>query len=227
VLPTRNRAHLIRNAVDSVFAQSYPQWELLIVDDGSTDDTASIIAELASTDDRIRLIASTGIGGAGARNLGLDAATGSIVTFLDDDNTMTPHWLRAVAEYMSRVPGCDALYGAQLREPIVPGRHCPIDVFFVADFDGARLREQNYIDLGTLAVRNGHPELRFDPELRALQDWEMIARIAAVTPLTPLPALASCYSSAATDRISILHGGDAAVAVMRERFRRADAAQAD
>lgn len=225
VLPTRNRAHLIRGAVASVLAQSYEHWELLIVNDGSTDDTAEIIAELAAADDRIHPIASTGIGGAGARNLGLDVVNGSIVTFLDDDNTMTPHWLRAVAEYMSRVPECDALYGAQLRVPITPGHHFPIDVFFAPTFDRTRLRENNFIDLGTLAVRNGHPELRFDPELRALQDWELIARIAEVTPLTPLPALASCYSSAAEDRISVVHGGDTAVALMRERFRLADNAQ--
>ena len=225
VLPTRNRAEMLPVAVASVRAQSYGNWELVIVDDGSTDDTATTIAEIVAADERVRFVRTEGVGAARARNVGLDTATGSMIAFLDDDNVMTPHWLRAIAEFTGRVPGCDALYGAQLRGPSTPEAHTPIDVLFVAVFDDERLRDHNYIDLGMLAVRADHPQLRFDPELLALQDWELIMRIADVSPLTPVPALAGCYSTSAEDRISTVHGGHAAVVRMRERFAAARVAR--
>lgn len=219
VLPTRDRSILLTRALDSVHAQSYPHWELVIVDDGSTDDTADIVASAANADERIRVVSSTGIGGAGARNAGLDVVTGDIVTFLDDDNTMTPHWLRAVADFMGRHSECDAIYGAQLRLPITPGSTGGAEVLFVPHFDLDAYLIDNSVDLGMIAVRAGHPQLRFDPELRALQDWEMFARVAATTTITPLPALASCYSAAAPGRITDRHGGETAVGAMRERLR--------
>ncbi len=218
ILPTRDRRPLLQRAIASVLAQSYTRWELIVVNDGSTDDTSEAIAELAHVDDRITSLNSGGVGGAAARNAGLEHVGGDIVTFLDDDNTLASHWLRAVADHMGRVSECRALYGAQLRLSIDPAARSGVEVLFAEKFDLADLLENNYIDLGALAVRSEHPELRFDPDLKALQDWEMIARIAAVDPLTPLPALASCYSLAAPDRISEVHGGDAAVAKMRKRL---------
>ena len=218
ILPTRDRSQLVRIAIASIEAQSYPNWELVVVNDGSTDDTSEVLA--AVTDDaRIRVIETSGIGGGGARNAGIDIARGDFIAFLDDDNTMSPHWLRAIAEYTGRDPACQALYGAQLRVPISDGRHSPIDVLFEPEFDEDRLLQNNFVDLGTLAVSADHPQLRFDPELRALEDWELAVRIAKMTPLVPVPALASCYITTAQDRITDLHGGDDALAAMRKRFR--------
>ena len=222
ILPTRDRAHLVRNAIASIEAQSYPNWELVVVNDGSTDDTSEVLA--AVTDDaRIRVIETSGIGGAGARNAGIDVANGDFIAFLDDDNTMTPHWLRAIAEYTGRDPACQALYGAQLRVPIRAGMHSPIDLLFVPEFDEKSFLQNNFVDLGVLAVRADHPQLRFDTELRelrALDDWELAVRIAKVTPLVPVPALASCYNTSAQDRITDRYGGDDAVEAMRKRFQR-------
>jgi len=216
ILPTRDRSGLLVRAIESIQAQSYPHWDLVIINDGCTDNTGDTIARAIEADNRIRSVSTTGIGGAKARNAGLDIATGSIVTFLDDDNTMAPHWLRAVAEFMSRNGQCDAIYGAQLRLPV--GSGAP-NVLFAPTFDLEAFIVDNSVDLGMIAVRAHHPQLRFDPELRALQDWEMFTRIAATTAVTPVPALASCYSLSAPDRISDRHGGNAAVAAMRERLR--------
>jgi glycosyltransferase involved in cell wall biosynthesis len=85
VLPTYNRRGMLQRAVASVLAQDEPQWELIVVDDASTDDTRAYLATL--TDPRIRTIALARNGGvSAARNRGLEAARGEIVAFLDSDD---------------------------------------------------------------------------------------------------------------------------------------------
>lgn len=89
VVPTYNRSRLLREAVDSVRGQTYEEWELVVVDDGSTDDTAAVLAGL--DDPRLRVVRLDHTGNAaGVRNAGLAAARGDYVAFLDDDDL----WMR-------------------------------------------------------------------------------------------------------------------------------------
>lgn len=230
VMATRNRSALLRRAIGSVAAQSYANWELLAVDDASTDDTADVLADAAEHDERIVVLRADGGGAGAARNRGLAAATGDYVAFIDDDNVMAPGWLRAVAEYTGRVPECDVLYGAQLRETepdeIDPGRvdHGAagglreLHLLFVSPYHHDRMCTDNFVDLGALAVRRSHPELRFDESLEVYIDWEMIVRLATATPPHPLPVIASCYSTTATDRITATVDRPLRLAELRERF---------
>jgi hypothetical protein len=215
VLATRNRSRLLERAIASVLAQTYPNWELVVVDDGSTDDTADTIASF--DDARIRRLAGGGVGASAARNLGLAATTGEYVTFLDDDNLMAPGWLRAIAEHTGRFPECPALYGAQVREPeeANPGE---LELLFIAPFDQTRLRQANYIDLGALAVRRDHPELSFDESLRAFIDWELVMRLSTHAELHPVPALASFYQTSATGRITSTEQRDELLIELQQRF---------
>lgn len=216
VLATRDRADRLRTAVQSVRSQSYDHWELIVVDDGSVDGTPAVLEAVAADDERIRVLRADGAGAGAARNAGLDAATGGWVAFLDDDNVMAPDWLRAIAEFTGRSPGCRALYGAQLRQADQAGAE--IGLLFAPVFDLDRLRTDNFIDLGAFAVVAGHPELRFDPALRSMIDWEMIARVAALDRPHPLPVLAGYYSTSAAHRITDEHGGADAIASMRRRL---------
>ena len=102
VLPTRNRASVLPDAVQSVMEQVYGRWELLIVNDGSTDGTQEIIDGF--TDERIRTFVGEASGVCRARNLALDAAKGDVIIYLDDDNWMEPLWLKAVAWAMTNRP---------------------------------------------------------------------------------------------------------------------------
>ncbi|MDG2536699.1 glycosyltransferase family 2 protein [Dyella jiangningensis] len=87
VMPAYNAQAYIRSAVLSVLSQTYTSWELVIVDDCSTDGTAALIDSLAAADERIRVIhASTNAGVAAARNAAIAAARGSHVAFLDSDD---------------------------------------------------------------------------------------------------------------------------------------------
>ena len=201
VLATRNRAELLVDAVDSVAGQTYGHWELIVVDDGSDDSSSAVVSERASTDERIRLEVTDGIGAAGARNVGIAAATGAYVAFLDDDNVMAPHWLRGIAEYTGRHPDVAALYGVSLREEAPDAWRFPW-VQFEPRIDLDALRMANHVDLGALAVRRDHTQLRFDEALTRYIDWELVVRLAASGDLVPVPIVASYYSTRASDRIS-------------------------
>jgi glycosyltransferase involved in cell wall biosynthesis len=91
VIPTFNRAVLIAGAVESVLAQTFPQLEIIVVDDGSTDETTEVVASLAASDRRVVLVRNPTHGGAqAARNAGIRAARGEWVAFLDSDDRYLP-----------------------------------------------------------------------------------------------------------------------------------------
>lgn len=87
VIPAYNAAKFIRDALDSALSQSYPFIEVIVVDDGSEDDTADIVEEIARQDERVRLLRQENRGVAAARNLGIKASKGHFVAPLDADDT--------------------------------------------------------------------------------------------------------------------------------------------
>jgi glycosyltransferase involved in cell wall biosynthesis len=105
IIPTYNRAATIERAVRSVLGQAYENFELLVVDDASTDETQKILGDLA-LDRRLKIVKLTkNKGVSAARNLGLFYAAGSLVAFLDSDDEWRPEKLSAQVEYMRANPG--------------------------------------------------------------------------------------------------------------------------
>jgi hypothetical protein len=103
VVPTRNRATMLRRAIASVVAQTFADFELIVVDDASTDDTVSQLA--ADPDPRLRVLCSPCAGGAPrARNRGVAAARGRFVAFLDDDDEWLPQKLERQLAVFARGP---------------------------------------------------------------------------------------------------------------------------
>jgi len=212
ILPTRNRADLVTRAIESVLAQTYPNWELVIVDDGSSDATPGVLDR--HEDPRIVRHRADGVGAPSARNLGLELATGDWVTFVDDDNVMHPGWLRAIAEVTGREVGAAAVHGAQLRDDaveLVPW------LLYAPDRTLDDLRRDNSIDLGMLAVRRDHPDLRFDPDLDLYEDWDLVVRLWQHDPVRPFGALSGCYSTAAPGRVTQAHD-ETTLNAMRRRL---------
>ena len=111
IIPTRNRAALLPRAVNSVLAQTRADFELLIIDDASTDDTPAVIAALAAP--RVRALRHhANRGASAARNLGIAEARGRYAAFLDDDDELTPDSLAARAALLDAAPPQTALvYG--------------------------------------------------------------------------------------------------------------------
>ncbi|ESU29991.1 teichuronic acid biosynthesis [Flavobacterium limnosediminis JC2902] len=94
VTPTFNSAKFIAETVRSVQNQTYQNWEMIIVDDGSSDDTAAVVNGLASEEQRIKFFPSaTNAGPAKARNKGIENASGSYMTFLDADDVWYPDFI--------------------------------------------------------------------------------------------------------------------------------------
>jgi len=96
VVPSYNRSALLKTSIQSVLNQVHQGWELLVVDDGSTDDTREQVASF--NDNRIRHIWQPNAGAAAARNNGARQATGDYIVFLDSDDTAEPSWLEEFAK---------------------------------------------------------------------------------------------------------------------------------
>ncbi len=91
IIPAYNRAHLIQETLHTVVAQTSPDWECIVVDDGSTDDTVNVVSAFAKADKRIHLFQRENTyapGGNGARQMGLDRASSDWVMFLDSDDVL-------------------------------------------------------------------------------------------------------------------------------------------
>ncbi|MBK8195113.1 MAG: glycosyltransferase family 2 protein [Lewinellaceae bacterium] len=91
VVPTYNRANFLKDAIESSLGQTYPHWEMVIVDDKSTDNTAEVALEYAARDPRIRYFLNPEKGVSSARNYGIQMAQGKYIAFLDDDDISLPH----------------------------------------------------------------------------------------------------------------------------------------
>lgn len=104
VIPLWNKAPYVRRCLDSVLAQTYGDFEAVVVDDGSTDDGPDQVAAIG--DGRIRLIRQSNGGVAVARNRGVAEARGEWVAFLDADDEWTPDHLATLADLMARYPQC-------------------------------------------------------------------------------------------------------------------------
>ncbi len=101
VIPTYNRAQLIGRAIRSVQNQSFANWELIIVDDGSTDNTKDILKNFL-TDTRIRYYGKDNSGAAHSRNVGVQMASNALITFLDSDDEADPLWLEKMNNALQR-----------------------------------------------------------------------------------------------------------------------------
>jgi glycosyltransferase involved in cell wall biosynthesis len=93
IIPTYNRAHIIRNVIEAVQLQSFLDFELIISDDGSTDNTEEIVTPLLK-DSRIKYVAQSNKGVCAARNFGAKHANGKYLVFLDSDDTISEVWLK-------------------------------------------------------------------------------------------------------------------------------------
>jgi GT2 family glycosyltransferase len=107
-MPVYNGGRFLGRALDSLLAQSCAEWELIVVDDGSTDGTPDVLA--AYGDPRIDKVRTDNGGEARARNLGLERATGEFVAFLDADDLYLPNALADMSAYLLARPQSDALF---------------------------------------------------------------------------------------------------------------------
>ena len=112
IVPVHNGAETIAATLDSVRAQTWTHWELLVVDDGSTDGTAALVQQVRDTtgDDRLGVISIPNGGVSAARNLGAARSRGELLTFIDADDLWTPDKLEAQVRMLQCRPGAAVVY---------------------------------------------------------------------------------------------------------------------
>jgi tetratricopeptide (TPR) repeat protein len=174
IIPTYNRSQLLRLTVESVLAQTYPNIEIIVVDDGSTDDTHAVMAQYAR---RINYIKQVNQGGAKASNEGFRVASGEYINFLDHDDLMMPTKIERQVQVLDSRPEIGLV-------------HCG---YYDIDKDGNLLEEFCPLPEGNLKelacwdpIWSGAPLVRrqcleqvglFDKEVET-SDWDMWLRIA-------------------------------------------------
>lgn len=101
IVPVYNMEKYLVRCLESIVNQTYPDLEIICVNDGSTDSSAKILETYASKDKRIKLITKENGGLSSARNAGINAATGEFITFVDSDDWIQPDTYNIVSRYMS------------------------------------------------------------------------------------------------------------------------------
>ncbi len=215
ILPTRNRAGTLTRAINSVLMQSYANWELIIIDDGSTDDTAQVMKAYRA-ERRIKYLRHAPRGAAAARNVGLRTARGALVAYIDSDND----WDRAYLEFM--VPAfadaeIDCAYGKLLLHEGAAPR-----VLF-EPFDRAALLKANFIDINVFIHRSALFKSLggFDEELKRLVDWDLILRYTETRSAVPVENATVNYRFDGGSRITEGEMFSPAYRRIRAKWRRA------
>jgi glycosyltransferase involved in cell wall biosynthesis len=206
IIPTYNRAAFIKQAVDSVIMQTCKDWELLIIDDASTDHTLELLA--AYSDPRIRIIKNVvNLERSASRNKGIEAATGEYICFLDSDDYYFASHLEILKGKIELLNHPCALL------------HTDVSV---RDTEGHELRQINYtyssirskpewvlsnhIQPNAVAIHHRIlKEFRFDTALSVNEDVYLFAQIAAVFPVIHIPALTVAWVYHLNNTTKILH----------------------
>jgi glycosyltransferase involved in cell wall biosynthesis len=216
VLPTFNRARLVTDAIASVQAQNFRDWELIVVDDGSDDTTAREVAPYLA-DDRIRYVQQCSAGVSAARNHGIRLARGSLIAYLDSDNVWYPGFLSAAVDVLATEPATEMVYGALVTEAHPDhGGHV-----LWAPFDRRRLMDGNYLDTNVIVHRKSLVDLYggWDEMLERLVDWDLVLRYTQHRAPRRLPTLAARYRTCDGRRITVKQpAGPASVAIQSKWY---------
>lgn len=186
VVPTRNRASLVTEAVASVLVQTRPADEILVVDDGSDDDTAARLAEQFA--DRLRILRTPPLGVSAARNTGVRHARGDWVAFLDSDDLWSPDKLARQCQFLAEHPEVDICHTEELwvrrGQRVNPCQHHrkPDGDIFLASLARCLVSPSSVIMRRSLFDRVGG----FDPSLPACEDYDLWLRLAVDTPFALL-----------------------------------------
>lgn len=127
IIPTYNRADLLVRALKSLIAQTYKDWEAIIVDDGSTDDTYSQIKFYLEPDSGIKYFRRRHGGEARSKNFGINTSSGKFITFLDSDDEYATSHLESRKDFLEQNPHIKFLYGGVkiLGNQYVPDKNDP------------------------------------------------------------------------------------------------------
>jgi glycosyltransferase involved in cell wall biosynthesis len=178
IIPTYNREKTIKESVQSVLNQSYNDFEIIIIDDGSTDNTEKLVLELE--DSRISYYKNpSNIGACGSRNKGIEIAKGEFIAFQDSDDEWLPEKLKEQINFLKKVD-CDVVFCSMERllgnkKEIYP----PYNPNNKSDLFKQLLYENCTSTQTLLGKSYVFKKINFDEGMPRFQDWELMLRITA------------------------------------------------
>ena len=199
IIPTFNRAALLPRAIDSVLRQTHRAIEVIVIDDGSTDNSAQIAATYGK---KIRYLRQSNTGASAARNRGIHEASGTLIAFLDSDDTWHPEKLSRQAALFT-TPAIGAVHCAIRVEPAdraeTKGIYYPGDKLSLHEVLALRIpwptammvRRDVLVEIGG-----------FDETLVASEDWELCIRIAQKYILVGIPEVLCDYQEGTPGHLS-------------------------
>ena len=182
IIPVYNVGAYVEQSLASVFAQTLRDFELIVVDDGSTDDTADRVKAFAGQG-VLRYVYQTNAGPAAARNTGLELANGEFIAFLDSDDLWHPRKLEAHLEQMQAHPSLgmsfnwfEVLYDRPTEQRVAPWFAPPVN----ATLEWADFLERNWTGTSSTVVVRAESlnQRRFDPRFRTGEDYHLWLEIA-------------------------------------------------
>lgn len=179
IIPTYNRAHLIKRTIDSVLQQEYPHFEIIVVDDGSTDNTGEIVKSIH--DERIKYIKQKNSERGAARNTGIKNAIGNYIGFLDSDDIYYPNHLYSAKDAIRKtnadfiIHSYNIISGKKMMTFKNPNR---------SNLAHALLKMGNFIHTSSVVIKKDfliNNLFQEDRELSVSEDYELWLRLSART----------------------------------------------
>ena len=180
ILPTYNCAGYIQDSLSSALSQTFDDLEVVIIDDGSSDDTEGLVSR-SFRDNRIRYIKQGHLGLSAARNRGIDEARGELIAFIDADDIFLDNKIARQAQVFEKYKTARAAYSSEKyfydgdRERLLESPHAKLsgDLLFF-------LKRSNFIHISTVMLRRAGLEgIRFDPALKSHEDWDFFLKLSA------------------------------------------------
>lgn len=223
IMPVWNRADIVHRAIRSVQQQDFPDYELIIVDDGSVDSLEKAVQPYLGDSVQVYLTPHQGVGA--ARNVGLHMARGTFIAYLDSDNSWYPSFLSRM--HAALTAGTEKRYAGYCRFnqynkwPVLP-------ITFLKkiggeEFNFEKLLVENYIDINTFVHARECSGLvgYWDETLKRLVDWDYIIRITSRYPPVYVPeVLVDYYYQVFENSISKREPLEPAMAAVRKKIRK-------
>lgn len=224
VTPTFNRAGYLSLAIESALAQSIDNFEMLIVDDGSEDNTREVVEAFQARDPRIHYFHQANQGQSIARNRGVQEAKGEFICFLDSDNAWYPQKLERSLREFEAHPEADVVYGDYM---VIDGEGVELGVNRMKRYSGfitPELLRDNFVSMNTTMTRKTcFDELGgFDPEDRLAEDYGLWLRFSTRYHFHYVPELLGYYrvmdNQISSDKARRLDANEALLQQFLERF---------